>query len=113
MVYASKSNVKNSWISRPALIFNRKKAKTTWGGGGKHCRGILPDKPVMKISAIFYIMHYFLQKWTFVHFPLQSVSGDGGRKEGHGTPCAAQEQPKPLKFCYFIRVPAKLLMSNS
>lgn len=27
--------------------------------------------------------------------------------------CAAQEQPKPLKSCYFIRAPAKLPVINS
>lgn len=106
MVDASKSEGENSQIPRLHCFLTVKKKKAKTAGKNMHCRGTWPDKPVLKISTAFgksgplCIFHC-------------SVCGDGGREEEHGKPCAAREELKPLKFCYFIRAAAILLMSNS
>lgn len=112
MVYASKSD-RRSAGSQESTLLTVKKKKLRPLDKNMHCRGTLPDKPILRISTTSYTPHYSSQNWTFVPFPPQSVSGDSRRKEGHNTPCDAQEQSKPFEFCYFIRAPAKLLTSNS
>lgn len=92
------------------LFFSSKKPSKHHLKKNLHCRGTLTAKPVLKMSTTSYTSHYFLDPYAFP--TIQCF----WRQEEDGWPwhtCTAQEQPKPLKFCYFIRIPAKLLISNS
>lgn len=94
---------------RTSLIFSSRKTSKYYLKKNLHCRGTLTAKPVLNMSTA-YTSHYFLD-----HFSFSSIQCFWRQEEDGWSwhTCTAQEQPKPFRFCYFIRAPVKLFVSNS